>query len=130
EGTPLDKKEPIKKREGNGVLFTGASGWVFVNRSMLVASDPKLYETQFTDSDTRLDVSTDHHENWLDCIASRARPICDVEIGHRSATVCHLGNIAMQMRRELHWDPQKEQFVGDDQANLMVSKPMRSPWHL
>jgi predicted dehydrogenase len=130
EGIPLGKKEKIKKRETNGVLFTGSDGWVFVSRSMLVASDPKLYDTQFTNDDTRLYVSKDHHENWLDCIASRERPICDVEIGHRSATVCHLGNIAMQLRRELAWDPQKEQFVDDEQANLMVSKPMRAPWHL
>ena len=78
----------------------------------------KLYETK------------DHHENWLDCIASRQRPICDVEIGHRSATVCHLGSIALRLGRELNWDPQAEQFVNDEQANQMVGKPMRSPWHL
>ncbi len=130
EGLPLDKQASEKKEHNNGVLFTGTDGWIFVNRSTLVASNPELYKTEFTSGDTRLYVSADHHENWLDCIASREKPVCDVEIGHRSATVCHLGNLAMRLGRELQWDPAQEQFVGDDQANLMTSKPMRAPWHL
>ncbi|MEX0712032.1 MAG: Gfo/Idh/MocA family oxidoreductase [Pirellulales bacterium] len=114
----------------NGVKFTGSDGWIFVSRSRIEASDPELLKAEPASGDTRLYVSRDHHENWLDCIASRERPICDVEIGHRSATVCHLGNIAMRLGRELRWDPEKEQFVNDDQANLLVGKPMRAPWHL
>jgi predicted dehydrogenase len=130
EGQPQGKDKSEKKEFDNGALFTGTDGWVFINRSTIIASDPKILATEFTTGDTRLPVSTDHHENWLDCIASRERPICDVEIGHRSATVCHLGNIAMGLRRELQWNPAKEQFVGDEQANQLVGKPMRSPWHL
>ncbi len=114
----------------NGVKFTGTNGWVFVSRSRIEASDKDLLKSEFGSSDVRLQESHDHHNNWLECIASRKRPICDVEIGYRSVTVCHLGNIAMKLGRELTWDPKKEQFVGDDQANLMVSKPMRAPWHL
>lgn len=133
----------------NGAKFTGSDGWVFVSRGRIELSrDGKTYrdpkEKGFNkDKDldvfkefpaenfaTQLYTSKDHHENWLDCIASRERPICDVEVGHRSATVCHLGNIAMRLGRELQWDPEKEQFVGDEQAALMVSKPMRAPWHL
>jgi hypothetical protein len=63
-------------------------------------------------------------------MASRKRPICDAEIGHRSVTVCHLGNIAIRLGRPLHWDPVKEDFVGDAAASRFVSKPMRSPWHV
>ncbi len=114
----------------NGVKFTGSDGWVFVSRSRIEASDPELLKTRFTASDERLYTSRDHHENWLDCIVSRERPICDVEIGHRSVTICHLGNIAMQLGRELSWDPIAERFIGDDQANRLTSKPMRAPWHL
>lgn len=114
----------------NGVNFTGENGWIFVSRSEIKASDPEILQVEFGADDIRLPVSGDHHENWLDCIMSRERPICDVEIGHRSATVCHLGNIAIKLGRELSWDPEKEQFVDDDQANRLVSKPMRSPWHL
>ncbi len=114
----------------NGVKFTGTDGWVFVSRGTIEASDPALLKLKFGSGDVRLYDSADHHNNWLDCIASRERPICDVEIGHRSCTICHLGNIAVRLGRELQWDPAAEKFVGDEQANLMVSKPMRSPWHI
>ena len=61
---------------------------------------------------------------------SLPRPICTAEIGHRSSTVCHLGNIAMKLKRPLKWDPAKEQFVGDREANAMAWRPSRSPWRL
>lgn len=114
----------------NGVKFTGADGWIFVSRSRIEASDEELLKYEFGESDLRLAESRDHHENWLDSIGSRERPICDVEIGHRSVTVCHLGTIALALGRELHWDPVREQFVDDEQANLLVRKPMRAPWHV
>ena len=78
----------------------------------------------------QLYVSKNHHANWLDCIKSRELPICDVEIGHRSATVCHLGNIAARLGRKIRWDPAKEQIVGDEEAARMVSRPYRAPWAL
>lgn len=114
----------------NGAKFTGSNGWIFVSRSKIEASDPEILKYEFGSSDTRLYKSDNHHGNWLDCIMSRERPICDVAIGHRSATVCHLGNIAIRLGRPLAWDPSKEAFVGDEEANRLVSKPMRSPWHL
>jgi predicted dehydrogenase len=114
----------------NGVLFTGSNGTVFVSRSTIRASSPEILKSEFSSGDVRLPKSSNHWGNWLDCIQSRERPICDVEIGHRSATICHLGNIAILLGRELSWDPQKEEFVGDDQANRMMSRPMRAPWRL
>ena len=75
--------------------------------------------------------STDSHiRNWLDCIQSRKRPSGDAEIGHRSATVCHLGNIARWTGRKLQWDPVKETFVGDDQANQYLDRPHRKGYEL
>lgn len=114
----------------NGVKFTGSDGWIFVSRSTIRASSPDILKIKLSSGDVRLPVSHYHHGNWFECIASRQRPICDVEIGHRSATVCHLGNIAIELGRELTWDPIKEEFVGDEQASRLVSKPMRTPWHL
>jgi hypothetical protein len=81
-------------------------------------------------NDAQLDESNDHHGNWLDCIRSRRKCIADVEIGARSATICHLGNIAYQLRQELTWDPVRERFVGNEEANKLLSRPMRSPWRL
>jgi hypothetical protein len=114
----------------NGIKFHGADGWIFVNRSKIEASDPEILKIQLGPNDTQLYKSDHHHMNWLDCIQSRKRCICDVEIGHRSVTICHLGNIAIWLGRELHWDPKKEQFVNDPEANTMLSRPRRAPWHL
>ena len=74
---------------------------------------------------------TAHHiRNFLDCIKSRERPNADVEIGHRTAVFCHLGNIAARLGRALRWDGAKERFAGDEEANRSLSKPYRSPWTL
>ena len=75
-------------------------------------------------------VSADHHQNWLDCIRSRRAPVCDVQAGRRSTDVCHLGNIAYWTGRSLKWDPVREEFPGDDEANRLRTRPYRAPWHL
>ncbi len=80
----------------------------------------------------RLYVSNDHMGNFIDGIRTRKRPICDVEIGYRSVTVCHLGAIALRLGIPLDWDPEAEKFVGPraDKGNAMLSREMRSPWRL
>jgi predicted dehydrogenase len=115
----------------NGVTFTGERGTLFVCRGkILQASDPAILQLEPAPGGTRLPDLGGHHQNWLDCIASRSRPICDVEIGHRSVTICHIGNISMRLRRPLRWDPVREAFEDDAEANRMLSRPMRAPWHL
>jgi len=71
-----------------------------------------------------------HIRNFLDCVKSRQRPIADVEEGHLTATMCHLGNIVTRLGRSLKWDAAKEEFVGDKEANQMLSRPYRKPWKL
>jgi predicted dehydrogenase len=125
---------------GNGVRFHGSDGWIFVSRMTLEASSPEILQGPVSGTDTRaydernrneeIPGTDDHHNNWLECIRTRARCVADIETGHRSATVCHLGNIAMRLGRPLQWDPEKEQFVGDPAANLLKGKPMRAPWSL
>jgi hypothetical protein len=73
-------------------------------------------------------VSNDHYKHFLECIKSRQKPITDVEVGHRSATVCHLGNIAVRLQRKIQWDPVKEQIVGDNEAAAMLTRPWRAPY--
>lgn len=114
----------------DGVHFECDNGWLFVNRGKIEASDPNVLRAKFTRNDKTVYFSEDHHNNFFDCIRSRKRCICDVEIGHRSATVCHLGNISIRLGRPIKWDPQKEQIIGDEAANQMVGRPMRAPWHL
>ncbi|MEI6913848.1 MAG: Gfo/Idh/MocA family oxidoreductase [Armatimonadota bacterium] len=114
----------------NGVLFEGEAGWIFVSRSEIKASDQKLLDEPLPSNAERLYSSNDHAGNWLDCIRKRDRqPICDAEIGHRSVTVCHLGNISLRLGgRKLEWDPAKERFKNDDEANAMIDRPARKPW--
>jgi predicted dehydrogenase len=115
---------------GEGIRFYGTEGWVHVDRGLLKASPPELLQEQLGPGDVHLYRSDSHHQNWLDCIKTREKPICDVEIGHRSVSVCHLGNIAIRTGRKLHWDPERERFVGDEDLNRWLSRPMRAPWHL
>jgi len=75
-------------------------------------------------------VSRPHIQNWIDCIKTRKSPNADVEIGHRSITVCHLANIARQIGRPLPWDPETETFPGDDEANTYLDRPRRKGWEL
>ncbi|MFO0958189.1 MAG: Gfo/Idh/MocA family oxidoreductase [Isosphaeraceae bacterium] len=110
-----------------GVTFEGTEGILFVTRGKIEAPE-EILKSQFSGSDTRLYVSKNHHDNWLECIASRKAPICEAEIGHRSATVCHLGNIAARTGRILHWDPKAEAIGGDPEAHAMLRRPYRAPW--
>ena len=80
--------------------------------------------------EVHLHESHDHHEDFLQAVKTRRDPVAPVEAGHQTATFCHIGNIALLLRRKVVWDPQTEQFINDSEANRMVSRPMRSPWHL
>ncbi|OHB70942.1 MAG: hypothetical protein A2V70_19625 [Planctomycetes bacterium RBG_13_63_9] len=113
-----------------GSIFVGEQGKITINRNSLKVEPEELAKEPWKDSDVRLYVSNDHMQNWIDCIKSRKRCVADVEIGHRSATVCHLGNIARWVGRRLRWDPKTETFPGDDEANGYLERPMRKPYEL
>lgn len=112
------------------VTFIGEKGRIEVDRSKITADKEELLQEPLSDSAERLYKSANHHSNFLECIKSRKLPICDVEIGHRSATVCHLSNIAARLGRKIRWDPVKETIIGDDEAAGMLSRPYRQPWAL
>lgn len=125
--TVLCTQGPDRK---TGTTFEGEKGWVYVNRGNLEASSDDLLEQALPADGVRLYISKDHMDDWFSCIKSRKNPICDVEIGHRSASVCHLGNLAMRLGRKLKWDPEKEEFPGDAEANARRHYEYRKPWHL
>ncbi len=114
----------------HGIRFTGTDGWVHVLRGSIDANPKSLLESTVKPDEINLYKSSSHKGNLLECIRSRAETIAPVEIAHRSCSVCLLGQIAMQLGRRLQWNPDTEQFVTDDEANRLVSKPMTSPWHL
>lgn len=120
-------------KAAEGVRFDGENGsWIFVSRAEIVASDEKLLKEPLPADAVRLEVSTSHGGNFIDCIKSRKQPICNVVVGHRSVSVCHLGNIALRTGLKLQWDPAEEKFVGAnaETGNAWLSRPYRAPWKL
>ena len=122
----------VVKEDGqrNGLRFEGPDGWIWVNRGELSASKDEILKTPLSSDATRLEVTTDHMDNFFECVRSRKDPICRVEVGHRSASICHLAAIALRLRRKLRWDPNQERFVGEgaQEANAHVARAMRKPY--
>lgn len=129
----------------NGIRFEGTEGWIFVSRGnesvtasdpvaklrdaqALSASDPAIITSTIGKDEIHLYESRDHHVNWLDCVRSRQPTIAPAEVAHRSCSTCLLHHIAMKTKRKLHWDPRRERFVNDDEANAMLSRPQRWPY--
>jgi predicted dehydrogenase len=118
------------KGQRNGIRFEGTDGWIWVNRHEITASDPALLKAALPADAIHLQVSKNHMGNFFDCVRSRKLPICDVETGHRSATMCHLGAIALRTGLKLRWDSDAERFVGDTavEANRYLVREMREPY--
>ena len=131
----------------NGIRFEGTTGSIFVSRgneavtasdpiarlsdaTALAASDPRIVKSVIGPDEIHLEESLDHHGNWLDCVRTRRRPIAPEEIAHRSCSACLLHHIAMKLGRTLRWDPLRERFKNDDEANAMLSRPQREPYTL
>jgi predicted dehydrogenase len=128
----------------NGIKFYGTDGWIFVTRDEMVtptdsgkpaaapqpltASNPKILDSVIGPDEVHLYQSNDQHGNWLECIKSRKAPTAPAEIGHRACSTCLIHHIAMKTKRRLYWDPIKEHFKNDDEANCMLSRPQRAPY--
>lgn len=130
---------------GFGARFEGTQGWIDFSYKGLETFPESLKSVKLSPNDVRLGpenersdtlvnprrkISFLHVRNFLDCVKSRKDPIESVEAGHRTASLCHLGNIAMKLGRKIRWDPEKEQILGDEEAARMLQRPMRAPWTL
>jgi predicted dehydrogenase len=129
----------------NGIKFEGTEGWIFVSRGnetvtasdpvsalkdsqALAASDPTIITSVIGPDEIHLYDSKNHHRNWIECMRTRQQPIAPVEVAHRACSACLLHHMAMKLKRKLHWDPLKERFKNDDEANAMLSRPQRPPY--
>lgn len=129
----------------NGIRYEGTDGWIWVSRGSYVASasdpvsqgnnakaldasDPKILQSKIEENEIHLYKSEEHHGNWLECIQSGKEPISPIEIGHRNCSVCLISHIAMKLGRRLEWDPIKEEFVNDPEANTYLSRSQRAPY--
>jgi hypothetical protein len=115
-----------------GIKFEGDKGWIFIfiHGGDLKASPSSLLQETIAPNELHLGRSKGHHKNFIDCVKSRKDPTAPVEVGYHTATMCHIANIAMRLGRKLNWDPEKEMFVNDDEANRMMQPSMRAPWTL
>jgi predicted dehydrogenase len=118
------------KQIPQGTKWYGDKGWIYVNRGKLEADLKSVLDEVIGPNEIHLYESRDHHGNFLECVKSRKETIAPIEIGHRSISVGLLGEIAMLTEQKLKWDPEKEFFLNSDAANRLLSRPMRSPWHL
>lgn len=113
------------------IEFQGTQGTVWVSRDDILETDPPELATRpLRGEDVHLYASDDHHSDFFRCVRTRQRPIADVEIGHRSATVCHLNVIAAHVGRAIRWDPKKEEIVGDPVAARLLDRPRRAGYPL
>ncbi len=118
----------ISDQLAGGVTFRGTEGWARANRGNHQVFPESLKESVISPSEIHLYKSDDHHRNFIDCVLSRKETIAPAEIGHRSITMSHLGNIAMKLQTDLDWNPTTEQFINNDIANTMLHRTMREPW--
>jgi predicted dehydrogenase len=125
------KKHPLQKGgHGHGVMFLGTEGWVHVDRQAMDANPVSLLQTQIGPNELHLFKSDNHGVNFIDAVKGRNTPAAPIDIAVRTDTLCNLQLIAARLRRKLSWDPQKEHFLKDDEANAMLDRPMRAPWKL
>lgn len=130
EGFTMIVADRKQQPKGMGVQFIGENGWVHVDRSGIDAEPKSLLTSLIGPNEVQLYKSNDHHQNFIDCVRTRALTITPVEVAHHSIMIGHLGVIAMKLGRELQWEGARERFVNDAEADRMLSRPMRSPWHL
>lgn len=121
-----------KNLSPRGLKLIGSDGWIFihVHGAELEASDPKLLAEKTDSFKTSLGRSPGHHQNFIECFKSRQQPIAHAGIGCRTATICHLNNIAMLLGRKIQWDPAKEQIFNDPEATKLLQPQFREPWKL
>ncbi len=138
DGCKVLRNHPVKN--GHMIQFIGEKGEVLVSRGDKLETTPaELKDMDFHDQETLSDipagykgiwlyVSNQHEDNWIECIHARKQPICHAEIGHRTATICHLNGIAERLKRPLKWDPVKEEIIGDPEASRWIDRPRRAPY--
>lgn len=112
----------------NAIHFVGTEGEIKVQRKKLETTPASLKDKVIGETEKHVYKSENHYKDFLDAMRKRSKPICDVEIGHRTSSVCNLGNIAYELKRPLQWNPKKEQFKNDKEANELLGRSMRPEW--
>jgi hypothetical protein len=110
-----------------GVQFNGTKGSIEVHRGHIATNPPELAQRKIAENERRVYFSDNHYKDFLSSIKSRIQPVCDVETGHRTATVCNVGNIAYALNKPLQWDYTQEKF-NDAGADSFLKRTMRKEY--
>ncbi len=131
----VEVRYELERGPMGGAVFTGDRCKIEINRNKFTTNPPDFVRNPPPADKAEIWegpgwIARPHLQNWLECIKTRSRPNADVEIGHRSVSVCHLANIVRELGRKLQWDPQSERFVGDDEANKLIERTPRKGYEL
>lgn len=116
--------------KGFAVRFIGTEGSLDISRDIFEPSNPTLLTQEIGEDQIKLYRSDNHYQDWLDAIKNRTKPVADIEIGHRTASICNLANIAYELKRPLIWNPETEKFKNDYYANSMLGREYREGYKL
>lgn len=124
--------DEVRACDRNGVMFIGEKGRIFVNRANVYGkAAEELAENPLPEDGWKVRPSEVHMKNFFDCVKSRELPVAHAEIGHRSLTPCQLSVISIRLGgRKLQWDPEKEQIIGDAEAQTMQAREQREPYSI
>lgn len=133
-GVVMIHNEFEKGKDGKEVrsdcVFEGTEGIILVSRGGIQSLPDTILKDPIGEKEKHVYPSTDHKKNWLECVRTGKETICPAETGHRSASICHLGNIGYRLGRKLKWDPVKETFIDDAAANKELSREPRTKWKI
>lgn len=129
---PDEWKKRYNDQSSHGTAFEGSEGWVYVRRGK-IASHPKrlVEEAKFPEGSDQYGPSTYMHvSNFLESVRTRQQPLSEIDVSVKGDMICHVSDIMIRLQRELKFDPNKDTFISDAEANQRLTRPMRKPWHL
>ncbi len=127
---PYRWQQRYRRATEHATVFEGTDGWVKVDRELIDANPKSLLDTVIRPNEIQLKRSNNHARDFLDCVKTRSKTISPIDVAVRSDILCHLCDISTKIGYKLKWDPDRESFVNNDRANRMLTRAMRSPWHL
>jgi predicted dehydrogenase len=131
DGIEMRVANASRLKLGMGTTWYGEKEWIHTDRgNRLIASDPKILEEVIGENEIQLYKSEDHWQNFVDCVRSGNQAIAPIEVAYRAISVALLGEIAMTTGQTIHWDPDKEEIIGNPRASRLLSRPYRHPWTL
>ena len=114
----------------SGCTFEGSDATLYVDRNKMECTKEEILKEPLNKEDPSIIVADNHKKNWLEAIRGNKKTLCPAEVGHRSASICHLGNIGYRVGKPLEWDPVKETFTNNQEANKFLFREYRAPWKL